>query len=49
MDYYNQISKGYDELHGLEQLNKLNVIKNNLNIKNNDLLLDAGCGTGRSH
>mgnify|MGYP001573398351 CR=1 FL=1 len=48
MDFYNQISKGYDELYGEEQLKKLGIIKSSLDIKNNDLLLDIGCGTGIS-
>ena len=48
MEFYNQIAKGYDELHGREQLSKLNIIKNNLKIKYTDLLLDVGCGTGIS-
>ena len=48
MSFYNQISKGYDELYKEEQLKKLNIVKNNLDVKNNDLLLDVGCGTGIS-
>jgi len=48
MNFYNQISKGYDELHKEEQLNKLNIIKKNIQINKNDLLLDVGCGTGIS-
>jgi len=46
MDFYNLISKGYDELYGEEQRIKLNIIKENLGINKNDLLLDVGCGTG---
>ncbi|MBL7055161.1 class I SAM-dependent methyltransferase [Candidatus Woesearchaeota archaeon] len=47
-DYYSQISKSYNELHKEEQLKKLAVIKKNIEIKNSDLLLDVGCGTGIS-
>ncbi len=46
MDFYKLISKGYDELYWEEQKVKHDIIKANLNIKNNDLLLDVGCGTG---
>lgn len=46
MDFYKLISKSYDGLYGEEQRIKLNIIKENLDIKNDDLLLDVGCGTG---
>ena len=46
MDYYNSISESYNELHKEEQLNKIRLIKDNLKIKNQDFLLDVGCGTG---
>lgn len=46
MDFYKLVSKGYDELYGEEQKAKHGIIKANLNIKNNDLLLDVGCGIG---
>ena|SRR3989338_3405033 len=46
MDFYKLISKGYDELYGEEQKAKHDIIKAALNIKNDDLLLDVGCGTG---
>ena len=48
MNYYNKISKGYDELYKEEQLKKLSIIKNNIKIIKNNLLLDVGCGTGIS-
>ena len=46
MDFYNLIAKRYDELYGEEQELKNRIIKENLKIKNSDLLLDVGCGTG---
>ncbi|MFC2016736.1 class I SAM-dependent methyltransferase, partial [Chloroflexota bacterium] len=48
MDFYKLIAKGYNELYGEEQRIKHNIIKENLDIKNTDLLLDVGCGTGIS-
>ncbi len=46
MDFYSATAKGYDELYGEEQKIKHRIIKENLGIKKNDLLLDVGCGTG---
>jgi ubiquinone/menaquinone biosynthesis C-methylase UbiE len=46
MNFYSEISKGYDELYKKEQLAKLNIIKNNVKIISP--LLDIGCGTGIS-
>ncbi len=46
MDFYELIAKGYNELYGEEQKLKLDIIKENLDIKNTDLLLDVGCGIG---
>ena len=46
MDFYKLISKRYDELYGEEQKVKHDIIKANLNIRNDDLLLDVGCGIG---
>ena len=48
MDYYGFIANGYNELHREEQLNKLIIIKNNINIKKDKKMLDVGCGTGIS-
>jgi len=48
MGYYNSIASGYDELHQEEQLNKLNIIKNSININKDTRVLDVGCGTGIS-
>ena len=51
-DYYNRIAVGYDELHGREQVKKLELIKTEM--LNNNLLakgifvLDIGAGTGLS-
>lgn len=46
MQYYNEIAKGYNELHKEEQLNKIKIIKQC--IKPKGLLLDIGAGTGIS-
>jgi ubiquinone/menaquinone biosynthesis C-methylase UbiE len=47
-DYYNSISKGYNELHGEEQRKKLKIIKRFIKPMRHELLLDIGCGTGIS-
>ncbi|MFO7711260.1 MAG: methyltransferase domain-containing protein [Candidatus Woesearchaeota archaeon] len=46
--YYDTIAKGYNELYGEEQLRKLSVIKQKLQVSPSDKLLDVGCGTGIS-
>jgi ubiquinone/menaquinone biosynthesis C-methylase UbiE len=51
MNYYNEISQGYEELYKEEQIKKLNFIKEfleklNIKIKETDKVLDVGCGTG---
>jgi len=48
MNYYNETAKGYNELHGKEQLNKLNIIAQEIKVNKNTKLLDVGCGTGLS-
>ena len=48
MDFYKLMSKSYNELYGEEQKIKHKIIKENLSIKNTDLLLDVGCGIGVS-
>ena len=46
MNYYDSISKGYEELHEEEQLKKIEIIKKILKVNRKDKLLDVGCGTG---
>ncbi|MFC1705000.1 class I SAM-dependent methyltransferase [Nanoarchaeota archaeon] len=46
MTYYDEISEGYEELHGEEQLKKVELIKQYLKPDSSDKLLDVGCGTG---
>jgi len=42
---YNHIAKAYNELHKEEQKKKIELIKELLNVKKEDKLLDLGCGT----
>ncbi len=44
MNYYNSISKGYNNLHGKEQEEKALLVKANCSL--HGLLLDIGAGTG---
>ena len=48
MEYYNEISSGYDELYSQEQRKKLAIVKDNTRIANGTKILDVGCGTGIS-
>jgi len=48
-EYYNEIAKGYDELHKEEQLSKFRVINNTISIKSSTKILDVGCGTCLSY
>src|SRR3989338_2149031 len=48
MDYYDSISKGYDELYREEQIKKLKIIKSKIKVRKNSKLLDIGCGSGLS-
>ena len=47
--YYDDISEGYEELHGKEQIDKLDFIRGKLEelkIELQGKLLDVGCGSG---
>lgn len=44
MTYYDDIAKGYSELHGEEQLEKAKIIIEDIKPLPDDRLLDVGCG-----
>jgi ubiquinone/menaquinone biosynthesis C-methylase UbiE len=46
MEYYDEIASGYNELHEKEQAIKFWLIKEHLEIKKEDTILDVGYGTG---
>lgn len=46
MNYYDEISEGYEELHKEEQEKKIALIKEKIKVRASDKLLDVGCGTG---
>lgn len=46
MEYYDEIASGYNELHEKEQEAKFRLIKEHLEIKKEDTILDIGYGTG---
>jgi ubiquinone/menaquinone biosynthesis C-methylase UbiE len=48
MQYYAQISQGYEELHREEQLGKLKAVMDRMKYEKTDKVLDVGCGTGLS-
>ncbi len=48
MSYYDEIAPGYDTLHKEEQLKKLLILLDGLEVKKEDRVLDVGCGTAFS-
>lgn len=48
MSYYDEIAPGYDALHKEEQLKKLLIILDGVEVKKEDRVLDVGCGTAFS-
>ncbi|MCK4589461.1 MAG: methyltransferase domain-containing protein [Nanoarchaeota archaeon] len=46
MNYYDQTAQGYPELHKEEQIKKIKLIKENIDIKPGEKVLDLGAGTG---
>lgn len=50
MAYYDEIASGYNELHGEEQIKKMQIVERILELlkPKNEQILDVGCGTGIS-
>ncbi|MBT5022562.1 class I SAM-dependent methyltransferase [Candidatus Woesearchaeota archaeon] len=48
MTYYDEIAQGYEELHYDEQIHKLKLISESLDISHINTILDVGCGSGIS-
>lgn len=44
--YYSELAQGYDELHGKEQQEKLDIILKEMTLEKKHTILDVGCGTG---
>ena len=44
MTYYQETAPGYEELHREEQLSKLRIICDNLDLSGTKKILDVGCG-----
>ncbi len=44
--YYDEIAKGYDELHREEQEEKLKLMTSSIQLDQDDYILDVGCGSG---
>jgi demethylmenaquinone methyltransferase/2-methoxy-6-polyprenyl-1,4-benzoquinol methylase len=47
-EYYTEIASGYDALHGEEQDRKLRQFLERVRLREGLVVLDVGCGTGRS-